>query len=254
MIMPGDNVEFLDEGENGYMHVKFNDRKGYIISSVVEDMSSAGRNASALPMREVALTDGMVEGSQTITTSASAAIKKAPQKQAPQLSYQINVKTNLRDLPEESDNLLATLPAGTSVMLLGQKGDYAMVQYDGMTGYVLGSSVVNSLDYAKEHGSAVLFTLTGYCSCHICCGQYSPEITGGEAHTATGTVPQEGRTIAVDPRVIPYGSRVTIEGWGTYVAEDCGGGVKGNHIDMYFSTHEAARQFGRQQLYVTFEK
>ena len=99
----------------------------------------------------------------------------------------------------------------------------------------------------------MLFTVTSYCSCRICCGAYSPEVTGRPAHTATGTEPQEGRTIAVDPSVIPYGSHVVIEGFGTYIAEDCGGGVKGNHIDMYFENHEDAIKFGRRQLYVTIE-
>ena len=114
------------------------------------------------------------------------------------------------------------------------------------------SVVVDSVDLSTiSSEGAVLFSLTAYCSCAKCCGSYSPEVTGRESHTATGTVPMQGRTIAVDPKVIPYGSVVHIEGMGDYIAEDCGGGVKGNHIDVYFDSHEEALQFGRQKRYVS---
>ena len=50
--------------------------------------------------------------------------------------------------------------------------------------------------------------------------------------TSTGAIATEGRTIAVDPSVIPYGTEVLINGH-VYIAEDCGGAVKGNVIDIF---------------------
>ena len=50
--------------------------------------------------------------------------------------------------------------------------------------------------------------------------------------TSTGTIAEEGRTIAVDPSIIPYGSIVLING-NEYVAQDCGGAIKGNKIDVF---------------------
>ena len=61
--------------------------------------------------------------------------------------------------------------------------------------------------------------------------------------TATGTYATAGRTIAVDPRIIPYGSNVKINGH-TYVAEDTGGGIKGNKIDICVSSNSEAMQKG----------
>lgn len=81
------------------------------------------------------------------------------------------------------------------------------------------------------------FTLTAYCDCEKCCGK-------NDRITATGTYAVEGVTIAVDPTVIPYSSLVDIEGIGTFVAEDCGGAIKGNKIDIYFERHEDALKFG----------
>lgn len=88
------------------------------------------------------------------------------------------------------------------------------------------------------------YTLTAYCACPICCGRWS------NGYTATGTLATEGRTIAVDPGVVPYGSKVLLI-WpdGTrheYIAEDCGSGINGNRIDVFIANHEAARVFGVQ--------
>ena len=50
--------------------------------------------------------------------------------------------------------------------------------------------------------------------------------------TSTGAIAEEERTIAVDPSIIPYGSIVLINGK-EYVAQDCGGAIKGNKIDIF---------------------
>lgn len=65
--------------------------------------------------------------------------------------------------------------------------------------------------------------------------------------TATGTTPTEGRTIAVDPDVIPYGSQVHIEGEGVFIAEDAGSAIRGERIDIMFDSREDALNFGRQE-------
>ena len=70
----------------------------------------------------------------------------------------------------------------------------------------------------------------------------------GDGVTATGTVPEAGRTIAVDPRVIPLGSRVLIPGRGMYHAEDVGGAIKGNRLDIFFDNKKDALLFGRRNL------
>lgn len=67
--------------------------------------------------------------------------------------------------------------------------------------------------------------------------------------TATGTVPREYVTVAVDPDVIPYGSELYIKDLDLIVkAEDCGGAVQGNVIDLFIGgTEEETASFGRQE-------
>lgn len=84
-------------------------------------------------------------------------------------------------------------------------------------------------------------TITAYCPCNKC--------TDGDGITSTGTVPKQGRTVAVDPKNIPYGTEIIIDGH-TYIAEDCGGAIKGNKIDLFFDSHEEALKFGVQKKVV----
>ena len=82
---------------------------------------------------------------------------------------------------------------------------------------------------------------------------YSPQCVGGNK-TATGTYPRRDpngiSTIAVDPRVIPLGSLVYIDGYGYARAEDTGGAIKGNIIDVFVGSHSEALSWGRRTVTV----
>lgn len=70
---------------------------------------------------------------------------------------------------------------------------------------------------------------------------------GGLSKTATGALPRAGRTVAVDPRVIPLGSRIYIEGIGVRIAEDTGGKIKGKKLDLFLPSVQDCIQFGVRQ-------
>lgn len=81
---------------------------------------------------------------------------------------------------------------------------------------------------------------------------YSTAQPGLSRHTANGTdLIANPRVIAVDPNVIPLGSTVTIEGYGTYTAADTGGDIKGTRIDVHFSSVQQALSFGRRSVQIT---
>jgi 3D (Asp-Asp-Asp) domain-containing protein len=82
-------------------------------------------------------------------------------------------------------------------------------------------------------GNARIFYITGY--------------TATGSRTATGTVPHWG-TVAVDSSVIPLGSTVYIQGLGVFHAEDTGGAVAGDHVDVFVNSAAEAYQLTGYRL------
>ncbi len=113
------------------------------------------------------------------------------------------------------------------------------------------------------YGHKEKMVVTGYCSCGKCCSwEYNSE---GESVykygkskgrvkkigiCADGSFARHG-TIAADLRKYPFGTRMYIPGYGYGVVHDCGSQVKGNHIDLYFKSHQDALEWGRQTLFIT---
>ncbi|AMW62674.1 3D domain protein [Bacillus phage DIGNKC] len=77
---------------------------------------------------------------------------------------------------------------------------------------------------------------------------------GGRVLTATGfdlTANPSAKIIAVDPRVIPLGSKVHVEGYGTAIASDTGGAIKGNRIDVLMPSQSQSSNWGVRTVKVT---
>ena len=100
-------------------------------------------------------------------------------------------------------------------------------------------------------------TATAYCLCQKCCGK-SPS-SPGYGRTASGLVivPNTGmKVIAVDPKVIPLGTKVYVQGlngawdYGYAIAADTGGAIKQNKIDLYHDSHQDALKWGRRSVRV----
>ncbi len=86
---------------------------------------------------------------------------------------------------------------------------------------------------------------------------YTKTDAGCDDWTATGTLARYG-AIAVDPSVIPYGTRMYIVSndgqvvYGYATAEDCGGAINGARVDLYYDTYEECIQFGRRDCTIYF--
>lgn len=97
------------------------------------------------------------------------------------------------------------------------------------------------------------------CTITYFCAEAYPHVCGtGDGLTATGVQVQPGVTCAVDPDVIPLGSIVVVDfGDGvihSYRAEDTGGAVRGNHVDLCVSSHQEAEALGVMHATVCWEE
>lgn len=98
------------------------------------------------------------------------------------------------------------------------------------------------IESRKDNSGYIKFTATAYCGCAKCCGKSTGK-------TASGTIATAGRTVAM-PSSYSFGTKIEIQGMGTYIVEDRGGAIKGNRIDIFFSNHQKALDFGRKTVYL----
>lgn len=96
---------------------------------------------------------------------------------------------------------------------------------------------LKSSENAEDYGRVMYVEATAY----------SPQDPGLGKYTARGNLVTYG-IISVDPNVIPLGTRVYIPGYGEAIADDTGGSIIGNRIDIAFDTHEEAMRFGRKSI------
>lgn len=101
------------------------------------------------------------------------------------------------------------------------------------------NEVHNVETLSMVHKITEKYIITAYCHCVKCCGK-------SNGVTASGAIATEGITVAADTRIFPFGTRIYIEGVGERIVQDTGGAIKGNRIDLYFSDHQSALNFGKQ--------
>jgi 3D (Asp-Asp-Asp) domain-containing protein len=88
-----------------------------------------------------------------------------------------------------------------------------------------------------NYSRVITMNATAYCPCSQCCGQWANGVTASGMKAGYGVV-------AVDPSVIPLGTKLYVEGYGYCVAGDTGGAIKGNRIDLGYGSHSAALASG----------
>lgn len=163
-----------------------------------------------------------------LAVSASAATVKA------------TANVPVRAKAKTSSTKLTTMKKNTTrtVISVSSNKKWVKVKVNGKTGYVNTSRVKYVTTTSKKTTASVSDETK------IKLGSFKLTFYGDDTITATGKKPQINHTIAVDPRVIPLGSKVYIEGMGTYYAEDTGGAIKGNILDVFVRTEAEANRLG----------
>jgi 3D (Asp-Asp-Asp) domain-containing protein len=129
--------------------------------------------------------------------------------------------------------------SGTENAIRGFQNDNGLA-VDGVAG-------LETVAYLDRNG--VSQTSRGSRALSMVATAYTAYDRGCSGYTANGNRLRRG-LVAVDPNVIPLGTRLFIEGYGYAVADDVGSAIKGNHIDLAFESRSSALEFGRQRVTV----
>ena len=142
---------------------------------------------------------------------------------------------------QEEERAAAEREAAEAAILAAQQAAEAApaASYDTSSSYH--GATTTPVTATSSGESLGTFYITAYCGCEKC--------SGGHNKTASGTTPTQGRTIAADTSVLPFGTQVVIDGI-VYTVEDRGSGICGNHIDIFFATHEDAMSYGSKSVTV----
>ena len=145
---------------------------------------------------------------------------------------------NFREGASLDSDIYMSLDKYTTVTILDYEGEWTKVSIDDTIGYVYSTYITEGSLSQKG------INLENRTSLEVKATAYS-----GDTITSTGTVPKVGHTIAVDPSVIPYGTRVYIPEFDkVFVAEDCGSAIKGNRIDLFMESEAKCNEWGVRNI------
>ncbi len=211
----------------------------------------------------------VISAAAMLTSSSAFAVDGSMEVQLSNMSY-ISTVTETEIIPQDIIRIAnADLAKGETVTVQeGYDGIKALkysVLYE--NGVEVDKTVISSevvvdpqdkiIEYGTEEGSdARDFEYQYVVECIATAYDPSPEENGGYGGQSATGVPLQKGVIAVDPKVIPLGSRVYVEAsdgswsYGYAVAADTGGAIKGNRVDLLFNTKGECYEFGRRSCKV----
>ncbi|WP_028400220.1 3D domain-containing protein [Ectobacillus panaciterrae] len=171
---------------------------------------------------------------------------------------------NVRDGAGTNHNVIGKLKDGQRVQVVGDGGNgWAVIAFKGGSAYVskefLGAQTehtqtTQTIHTQTTHTQTAKPQVKSAQEIQVVATSYTPyEEDGYNGMTATGINLRKNpnmKLIAVDPKVIPLGSKVWVEGYGEAIAGDTGGAIKGNRIDVLKPTQNEALQWGRKTVTV----
>lgn len=195
---------------------------------------------SATPVTQTAISS--VAEKILVTTQGKTIVKIKPKIEYMYANTYVYIKSKKSN---ESDKK-ALLTPGDKVKVIKKNEKWCKVKCNNTIGFIETTRLENNKKDAmkKAKDDAEIFWLTGYCPCLKCSEGYGRQTASGRTATAN-------HTIAADLTELPLYTEVYIEGYGVYVVEDVGGGVKGKHIDVFFDTDSETYSItGTKKVYV----
>ena len=180
--------------------------------------------------------------SQKYVSKASQASSTTTTKKGTVTANSLNVRSGA----STSYKKIGSLKKGAKVTIYQTKNGWYKIKYNGKYGWVSKKYVSTGTTSSSQE------TVKGY-KVQKSLKVRAVAYTGG-GYTALGTKARYG-VIAVDPKVIPYRTKVYIKELDkVFVAEDCGGGIKGNIIDIYMNSESQCRNWGSRNITIQLLK
>jgi 3D (Asp-Asp-Asp) domain-containing protein len=109
-----------------------------------------------------------------------------------------------------------------------------------------------NLSQSTKHSRSMWMLVTAYCPCSICCGESAHGVTASGKRISYN----HSRFVAADTSLLPFGTKLRIPGYNNarpVEVIDRGGAIEGNHIDVFFRTHDQALEWGKRWMKVAVE-
>ena len=201
---------------------------------------------------------GAVRARSTLRPVALMAVQEAPLyaewKEPPQAPRQQPERVELGALIEPAARKLETpLPAGVELLKAAPVPAPVAVPAPAPVATAVAPALRVPRPERAISGRKVrqmLMEVTAYCACKKCCGPRAQGITASGKHVSYNN----GRFVAADTSILKFNTNLIIPGYANnkpVKVLDRGGAIKGHKLDVYFHSHQEAREWGRQKLWVT---
>lgn len=219
-----------------YMILLKNEKQHYEKSPVLKDLEI---NRTCVEEKEVKDMEKILDNVSNASSKEPATEQVAENIEQTYSVLYTTTSLNIRTGASTDSEIYATVSTNTKLDVADNfsMNGWKMVKYDNKDLYVNGK-YLSDKPVEIERTKSVQKV-----SSNKLIGKFRITHYAGDTATSTGARPTVGRTVAVDPNVIPYGSRVIINGH-TYIAEDCGGAIKGNKIDIFVGSESEAYRKG----------
>ncbi|WP_242216818.1 3D domain-containing protein [Bacillus cereus group sp. BfR-BA-01380] len=230
-VLDGNKLD-VKNTENGWLKVNLNGKEGFVSAEFTKNIYYV--TANVLNIRADANTNSEILG----TLKKNDVIETTHQVQNDWLQFEYNGKTAYVNVPFLTGD--APVVTAQEQAPAPAKAGQAQAQE---------TQTATETKAAKADGRELTVVATAYTA--------NPSENGGthggHVLTAMGhdlTANPSMKMVAVDPKVIPLGSKIWVEGYGEAVAGDTGGAIKGNRIDVLVGSDSAANKWGRKTVKV----
>lgn len=157
-------------------------------------------------------------------------------------SNEINTKQEIQNNNSNNDGVVLAVQNGQLTLAPSVSAEYAPINNDAPEDPrdIALAKFEEAAGQNNSQGQEFTMNATAYTAAR-------DETGNGDGITASGLRVKVGETLAC-PERFPFGTKVRIRGMGTYVCEDRGGAIHGDHFDIYMQTKSQAYEFGRRRL------